>query len=69
MLEVLEIFYQREYLPILIAIILIFLILYIRPSILVYSKENIHCPLCINPWLTTLIVLITSSIIYYYIFK
>nr|QBK87634.1 MAG: hypothetical protein LCMAC201_05470 [Marseillevirus LCMAC201] len=60
----LQLFMDKQFIPVLAAAITIFLILIIRPAFLVKSSMNKDCPYCLNPWLVTLVVLIVGGATY-----
>ena len=60
----LQLFMDKQFIPVLACVVTVFLILLIRPSVLVRGNTNKNCPYCLNTWLVTLVVLVVGSISY-----
>lgn len=56
----LEILLDKRILPFLAVIIVLLILMITRPSIVVNSATDKKAPYCLNPWITTLILLIVG---------
>ena len=63
----LQLFMDKQFIPVLASTLTVFLILMIRPSFLVHSSNDKNCPYCLNHWLVTLVVLLVGGITYGFI--
>jgi len=55
---------DKQFIPVIAIVIAAFLIMLIRPSPLVHSSKDPNCPYCLNPWLTTLVLLLVGGVAY-----
>jgi hypothetical protein len=60
----LQLFMDKQFIPVLASAITVLLILLTRPGFLVRSSDNKNCPYCLNAWLVTLVVLAVGGITY-----
>ena len=58
---------DKQFIPVVACAITVFLILMLRPSILVHSSADKGCPFCLNKWYVTAIVLAVGGAAYVYI--
>ena len=58
---------EKSIIPVLVCFLTVFLILWIRPSILVHSSSNKNCPYCLNKWLVSFIVLAVGVVAYLFV--
>ena len=58
---------DKQFLPVVVCVLTVFLILMVRPSFLVYSSDNKNCPYCLNNWLVALIVLLAGGLTYTFV--
>ena len=65
----LQLFMDKQFLPIFSTVLAVFVILITRPSFLVRSSTNVSCPLCLNEWLVSLIALLVGAGTYLFINK
>lgn len=64
---VFEIFWNISFLPVVVTVLTIFLILSLRPSFFIVSKDNPSCPFCLNSWLVTIFALFIGGLTYYFV--
>ena len=60
----LQIFMDKQFIPVLAVVAAVLLILLTRPSFLVNHSEDKNCPYCLRPWLVTLVVLVVGGATY-----
>ena len=63
----LQLFMDKQFIPVIGVVIAALVILLIRPSFLVYSSKDPSCPYCLNPWLTSLVLIVIGAFIYAFI--
>ena len=54
------------YLPVVICVLTVFGLSWLRPSFMIKPSNDTTCPYCINPWIISLIVLITGTVAFYF---
>lgn len=63
-----QIFMDKQFVPVLVAAVATLLILLFRPSFLIKNSDS-DCPYCIRPYLTSLVVLASGGLAYYFMLE